>query len=640
MPRLVCLASPEPGRDGSSFELVFNRSVLGRSRWCDVCLPDPAIHRKHAVLVQPSPSRLVIGALHPAAEVCVNGEVLSYPRELAAGDIIELGATRLQVDLADEQAPPAEAASRSGLWGGTLKLSVTTLVSRAVGMLRENLAGAYFGASGAMDAFVVAFQIPNLFRQVLGEYAIEGSLIPVMKSLLARGRAKMAWDAASSALTMMLALVALLMGLCFVGAPWIIQAQAPGLGAKDPALLDLATSLSRIMIPFMALVVLFSFQGALLLTQESFTVYGLAPAVFSVVDIAVMVMMYRKYGVYGLGAGVVAGGLGHVLVQTLALKGSGMRLRPRWRTDDPGTSKVLAMAGPLMLTAAVQRCASLTDRFLASGLQAGCISALRWANLLMMLPFSVLGLSIGRSSFPRLAEKSTHPSLDGFAESLADALRLCLFLLLPTSALMIVLSEPVVTLVHKYGHFDSEAVRLTSVALKYYSLSLVGMSATYILSRAMYALLDTRTPLYTSVLNLVLNVVLNVILVKTALQHAGLALASSIAFTTQMVVLAWLLQQKLKARGRSLPLWALASATGRMLLGTAALCAAAMAAHALCLNGWPGTAYEQDRVGVRIAARLAILVIPSVVGGAAYIAACLLLRVEEVSKLLRLGRKA
>ncbi len=625
MARLHCL-SPAQERTGR-YDLLFQRSILGRSRWCDVTLADPAIRRKHAIIAMIGDD-LVISPYHQAAEVLLNGEILTGPRKLAADDVIELGSTRLAVELDDEATPPARAGAEPGLLGGTVMLWIGTFAARILGLLRESVIGRYFGAGGEMDAFVVAFTVANLFRRVFGEHVIEGSVLPVVKNLLARGRKRQAWQTVSSALTLSVSLVAVLMTLCLVAAPWLVRRLAPGFVASSPDLLDTATKMARIMIPYMGLVVLFAFCGTLLLARGKFGVYGIAPAAFSVAIIAAVAVFRRNLGVTALAVGVVSGGVLHLIVQAAALRGTGARLRPRIETASPGTPKVRAMAGPMMLTAAMMSCVKIIDRRLASALPDGSISALWWSFRLVGLPFAVLGLAIARTSFARLAEKSAVEHLGDFGRCLSEALRLCVFLLLPTSALMVILSDRIVILVHQYGKFDAGDVFITSIALKYYSLSLVGWSASALLNRAMYSLFDSRTPLLISMLNLVVNVVLAFILVKTPLKHAGLALATAIAFTVQMLVLGWAIQRKLRLRSGSLPLATMSGAFARMALSTVVLCAVAILMNYLLAEWRPSS----------VIYRAAALAVPAVAAAMAYLLVARLLRLPEAHRVLLLWR--
>jgi len=341
---------------------------------------------------------------------------------------------------------------------------------------------------------------------------------------------------------------------------------------------------------------------------------------------------------------VISGGVLHLIVQAVALRGTGARLRPRVETTSPGTTKVLAMAGPMILTAAMMSCVKIVDRRLASALPDGSIAALWWSFRLVGLPFAVIGLAIARTSFARLAEKSAVEHLGDFGRCLGEAVRLCVFLLLPTSALMVILSDRIVILVHQYGRFDAEDVFMTSIALKYYSLSLVGWSASALLNRAMYSLFDSRTPLVISMLNVVVNVVLAFILVKTPLKHAGLALATAIAFTVQMLVLGWAIQRKLRLRSGRVPLATMSWAFARMAISTVALCAAAILMNRL-LAGWQPdsaiyrtAALEKPAVVATIIYRAVVLAVPAIAASMAYLLVARLLHLPEAHRVLRLWR--
>ncbi len=436
--------------------------------------------------------------------------------------------------------------------GGAIRLLVGTLMSRVLGFVREMLAAHYFGGRTAMDVFNVAFMVPNLFRGMLAEQAVESAFLPTFKSMLTQGKVREAWRTASVVLNWLMVALVTVVVLCFVFAPFLTsEVFAPGFGGERAGE---AARMGRWMCPFMLMIGLVAFFGSLLLAHGQFWAYGIAPALFNVVSISCIVLLYRRLGLYSLVVGVMAGVFVEFIGAVVPL-GWGRRrglVQGRCHVSegfvDAGAVRVARLAPPVCLGALVARCDYIVARAVASFLQVGSIAALGYATQLTLLSSSLFGLSVGRAALVPLSEQAARNDGAGFQRGLGAAVRLGLMLLIPLSVGTAILAHPLAALLQS-GHFGPSETDMTARALRYYGFGLASMGLVSILSRALYALKDTKAPLRASVRALMANLILSPLLALTRLEHGGIALAASIAMTFQATLLFVSLRRKLREMG-------------------------------------------------------------------------------------------
>jgi len=504
---------------------------------------------------------------------------------------------------------PEAVSTHRRIAGTTLKLIVGTSASRALGFVRMFLMAGYFGCGAAMDAFQIAFLIPNLFRRVLGEQALESAFLPTFQSLVARGRAAEAWRTAAVVLNRLFLLLVVAAALSFVFAPTLVSGLlAPGFSAERAAT---AARLGRWMCPFLVFIGLAAFSGALLLAHERAWAYGLAPTLFNVGWIGTMVLLHRRLGAMSLALGVLVGGLFQLAASALPLLFVGRAPPEPSGEPDTGTHqarRVFVLALPVCAAALVARCASIVDRLIASFLEVGSVAALSYALPLVLLPFALFGLSVARASLVPLSEDAGVGDAAGFREKLTATLRLGFVLLLPITVGTALLAHPFAALLER-GQFTADRTPMVAVALSCYALGLAGMGMTAILARALHAMKDTAAPLRTAGVALVVNAALSAVLAMTAMRHAGIALATSVAMTLQAILLFVAVRRRLGAMGaagRFAPLWT--------PLARATVAAAAMAVPVLLLRDAAATWFPSPSLPWRFVKLLA----PAAAGAAAY----------------------
>ncbi len=429
-----------------------------------------------------------------------------------------------------------------------IDLVTGTFVSRILGFLRELVTAAYYGTNRAMDLFVIAFTIPTFFRHFLGEDVVERAFLPPFKTLVSQKKYDFAWRLISSCLNIMIFALLLLMALLYLLAPLVVEIIAPGLEAK---LLPKAVTMTYWILPFMFIIGMAAFVGSMLNFFEMNKIYSLAPAMMSV-GVIIGVHFFRSFlGIYALPAGFLLGGLMELFIQIPFLfkrqirQLTEARYHPRIEFKKQEFRTVGRESSFIFFKALFDKSVEIVDRVLASFLVTGSIASLWFSQRLIQLPVAIIGLAISRSLVPYLTEKKALIKEDDFISGIRLGIQLNFALILPTIMIMVVMARPIISIVYKRGSFDAESTRLTAIAFWCYSIGLLGISLNAFFSRLFSIFQKNRIPFYISIVSSVLNIILNIILVKTALKHGGIALASSIAFSASCVLLFYFLSKEI-----------------------------------------------------------------------------------------------
>src|SRR5262247_328854 len=433
-----------------------------------------------------------------------------------------------------------------------------------------------FGAGPVTDACVVAYRIPNLLRRLLAEGALSTAIIPVFTESLHRGgRAEFVRivRAVSGVAVFVLCVVS---GLGMLLAPWIVRIMAPGWTA-DPPLVALAGSLTRIMFPYLLLV-----------------------------------------GLASLAVGVLVGGAGQFLVQLPELTRLGVPLRPSSEWRHPAVRTIAARLWPAVFALAAVQVTVLVNTLLASLLPQGTVSYLYYADRVMEFPLGVFGIALATAVLPGMAAQSARGEHRGLTETLGFALRLSAFIAVPAAVGLLALGHPIVRLLFQRGEFSAGDALATTQALAGYAIGLPAFSATRIAAQTFYALGDTRTPMWAGFASVAANVVLAVALMWP-LQHAGLALASSLSAYVNLLLLCWLLRQRLGPLSGRETLASLA----RTSLASAALWIWCWVMRGRLGAGWEGALYTMGAL---------------VAGALVYVAAAAVVRAPELRALVGMVR--
>ncbi len=514
-------------------------------------------------------------------------------------------------------------ASRGGLAAATAIVAFGFLGSRLLGVARTAAIADAFGASPELDAYWVAFRVPDLIFQLLAGATLGSAFIPVFARVRQRDGPDAAWALASNALTIVMAATAALCLIALALAPLLVPLFAPGLGediGRGEELTAEAVKLTRIMLLSPLLLALSGMLTGILNARQQFLLPALAPMLYNLGIIAGALALTGRWGVdwgvEGLAAGVVAGSAAHLLVQLPGLAREGMRYRWRFDFGDGPTREVARLMGPRVIgLAAAQANFVVTTTFFASRVGASAISNLTFAWLIANLPVALFGMSLATAAFPRLAQQAAASDGRALVETVSRVLRTVLFLSVPAALGLALLREPATTVLLERGAFGAGDSAVTAAALGFFCLGVVPQAAVEIHSRGFYALGDTRTPVALTVGAVIVNVVLSALLWER-FGVEGLAASLAISSWLEWIFLYWLYALR-------------TGSTGAVLRDLHAIARIALAGAAMAL--FLGVALPAiDERGV--AASWVTTLAGVIAGGAVYLAVAMLLRVREVEE--------
>src|SRR5271170_1900948 len=429
-------------------------------------------------------------------------------------------------------------------------IGLAVMCSRLLGLAREQIFAALFGGGSAMDAFTAAFRIPNLLRDLFAECALSTAFVTTFSKTIARGGDEEAWRLANKAATM----TALVLGLiCVAGMVFSAQLVALLAPGFDPAKAALTALLTRIMFPFILLVSLAALVMGMLNSKSVFGMPAMASSFFNIGSIIGGVTLgywidphFGLRALIGLAFATVIGGALQLIVQLPSLARLGYRLRPDLSWRDPGVKAILLLMGPAVIAASTTQFNVLVNSVFASSLENGAIFWLAAAFRLMQLPLGLFGVALGTVSLPLLSRLVVANRLDAFRTELSKAVRLAFLLTIPATIGLMMLAEPIISLLYQHGKFNAYQTAQTAGALRYYAIGLAGYAALKVLVNAFYALDRRKTPMLVSFLAVALNLLLNWIFTfHLGWGHRGLAFSTGCVATFNFLILYGLMHRQL-----------------------------------------------------------------------------------------------
>lgn len=431
-------------------------------------------------------------------------------------------------------------------------VGAATLLSRILGYLRDVVIAGAFGTGMASDAFFLAFSIPNLLRRLFAEGSLAIAFVPVFSQYLNRDGFERASGLANSALRLTALVLVGTCGLAMALAPQIVHALAYG-WLDEPEKIALCVKLTRIMLPYGVFICLVALCMGILNVLGHFAAPALAPVFLNTVMIAAVFlgMQFTRTEtglVIWLAGGVSAGGVVQLLLQIPFLHHKGivlLRPAPLWH---PGIKQVLRLLGPVLFGAAVYQINSFVIRLFASMLPQGSVSYLYYADRLVQFPLGIFGLAAATAVLPAMSHQAAEQRWKALGETFNAAIRLVLFMTLPSMVGLIVLREPIVALLFQRGAFDANSMRLTAGALLYYGVGLWAFSAVRIVLNTFYALQETWTPVWIGCIAIGANILFSAVLMGP-MQHYGLALSLSLSSMVNLSLLTIALRRRLGSLG-------------------------------------------------------------------------------------------
>jgi putative peptidoglycan lipid II flippase len=405
--------------------------------------------------------------------------------------------------------------------------------SRVLGLVRDQVLAYLFGAGDAMDAFRIAFRLPNVLRDLFAEGAMSAALVPSFTRALTTDGKERAWELGRNVITVMILVTGLLAAAGILFARPLVTLYAGDFRAV-PGKLELTIRLSRIMFPFLTLVTVAAVLMGMLNALHRFFIPALSPAMFNVATIVCAVLLVPLAPHVGLtpitmiAVGTLIGGAGQVLLQWPALRREGFRYGPALNVHDEGLQQVARLMGPGIAGLAAVQVNLFINSWLATRLGTGAVSWLDYAFRLMYMPIGLFGISIATASLPDISRHAALSDDSGVRHSVSSGLRMMLMLNVPATAGLAALATPIVKLIYEHGRFTPADTAATAAALMCYAPGLVGYSAVKLISPSFYALGSSRIPVVASAASVIVNVTLSLVLVKT-MGHRGLALGTAIA---------------------------------------------------------------------------------------------------------------
>ncbi|MFP4138689.1 MAG: murein biosynthesis integral membrane protein MurJ [Halomonas sp.] len=428
---------------------------------------------------------------------------------------------------------------RSGLVVG-----VMTMLSRVMGLARDVVIAALFGAGQGADAFFVAFKIPNFMRRLFAEGAFNQAFVPVLSEAATRGSQREVRELLDAVAGSLAAVLLLLTALAMFAAPWLVWVFAPGFG-RDPAKLALTADMLRLTFPYLLLISLTAFAGSVLNTWNRFAVPAFTPVLLnlSLIGAALTLTPLFDEPAMALAWGVLIAGGAQLAFQVPFLARLGLMPRPWPSFAHPGVRRIMTLMVPALFGVSVSQINLLLDTVLASLLAAGSVSWLYYSDRLVELPLGVFGIAIGTVILPALSRRHAEQSGEHFAAMLDWAVRAVLLLGLPAALALALLAEPLLISLFHYGAMTERDIAMAAMSLRAYSLGLVAFMLIKVLAPGFFARQDTKTPVKVGIIAMVANMVLNLLLIWP-LAHAGLALATALSAFMNAGLLGWLLRKQ------------------------------------------------------------------------------------------------
>lgn len=537
-------------------------------------------------------------------------------------------------------APPPPSEGRKAVTGvsgdgaarlasGARRVSALTMLSRLLGLAREQVFAVTLGAGSYSDAFLAAFRIPNLLRDLFAEGALSTAFVPTYVATLRKQSRGAAYALANRVMSTLTIYLGVLCVAAMLFPEPVVRLVAAGFSPEKRAL---CATLVRIMMPFLPAISLAVVAMGALNAEEKYTAPALASSMFNVVAIVGGAAVFfvgapPRVAVITWAAFTVVGGLAQLGVQVPSLWRTGFRprLSPDLALKDPGTRRIAALMAPATLGVAAVQVNVVVNSSFASLVSDGAISWLSYAFRLMQLPIGVFGVAVGTTALTHLSRDAAAEDWQGLRTTLQRGLRMVLFLTVPSTVGLALLGVPIIRLIYQHGRFSPHATIETAHALAGYALGLVAYAAIKVIAPAFYALGQTRVPLIASVASVAANLLWNVATFRR-FGHVGLAVGTSIAAIVNFSVLLLAFQQRV------------GGLLDRALLGPLARITAASGVMAAAV-ALVSRAVQADAPGGGFALHAWRAFVPIVAGAAVYFAAARLFGLDEARLLLRRFRR-
>ncbi len=524
----------------------------------------------------------------------------------------------------DFEGEPAPGRQAGRIARSTAFFSIATAASRVAGLVREIVAAGYYGISGPMSAFTIAFQVPNLVRSLFADAALQPAFVPIFTEQLEKKNYREAFRLASTLLLIVTMVLGAITALFVLLAPVIMPLFAPGFEGE---ILDLTITLSQVLFPILIMLGVSGIVVGVLNSYDRFGAFAIAPLFWNITIIAVLVFVEPLFHgddrIYAYAIGILAGTLVQLLIPTWDLRNTPFKFSWSfdWRNRD--VRRVLLLMLPVTISLGLINFNLLINSFFGSLVSDQAPAAIDKAFRIYQLPQGIFSVAIATVLFPTLARYASRGAIDDLRATMANGMRQILFVLVPAAAAVLVLAEPMIRLVYQRGAFDAQETTVVTTALFWFAFSLPTNGLFLLLTRTFFGLQRPWIPTLIAAGNLAITA-----LAALALYHLGVGgIVASTAIATGASVVAQCVILRRLLGGLEL---------GRLLDATVRICLAAIALAAVSYGVWE---VLDDILGRGLLGQIVSLGLGLGLGGLVYVLVARLLRIPELEQIMRLVRR-
>jgi len=510
-------------------------------------------------------------------------------------------------------------------------VGLAVLCSRVLGLIREQVFAGLFGAGKNLDAFLMAFRLPNMLRDLFAEGALSTAFITTFSQRIATESDESAWHLANKVATLTAIFMSAVTLLGIVFAPQLVGVMT--WWSWSPEKTELTILLTRIMWPFILLVSLAALAMGMLNAKNVFGAPAMASSYFNLGSIIGGVALgwwfdphFGARSLVGLSIGTLIGGLWQLTAQFPSLRRVGFKFNPDFKWRDSGVRTILTLMGPAVIAASAVQVNVLVNSGFAARLGDGPVSWLNIAFRLMQLPLGIFGVAVATVTLPLVSRSAALGNTGEFRGALAHAIRLVMLLTIPSAIGLMILAQPIIAVIYQHGRFTAASTIQTAGALQFYAIGLAGYAGVKVLAPAFYAINKRHLPMVVSLISIAVNFVLNWYLTfHLGLGHRGLALSTSFVAITNFLLLYAMMRQH---TGR-LETGQMLATLGKVLAAGAVLAAICFAAQRFVFPASGGSGWK---LILEVTLTIAI-------GAGAFFGTAYLLRVAEVNEVVTMARR-
>ena len=520
---------------------------------------------------------------------------------------------------------PAPGKQAGRIARSTAFFSIATAASRVAGLAREVVAAGYYGISGPMSAFTIAFQVPNLIRALFADAALQPAFVPVFTELLGKKAYKEAFRLASTMLLLVTMILGAITALFVLLAPVIMPVFAPGFEGE---ILDLTVALSQVLFPILVLLGISGIVVGILNSYDRFGAFAISPLFWNLTIILVLVvlepMFHGQDRIYAYAIAILVGTLVQLLIPAWDLRHTPYRFRLSFDWRHPGVRRVLLLMLPVTISLGLINFNLLINSFFGSLVSNEAPAAIDKAFRIYQLPQGIFSVAIATVLFPTLARFANAGEIDNLRATMANGMRQILFVLVPAAAAILALSDPMIRLIYQRGEFDPAETAVVATALFWFAFSLPTNGLYLLQTRTFFSLQKPWQATALATIDLVVSALAALALYKP-FEVGGIVAGTGIGTTVAVIAQAVILRR----RFGGLELRRLFSTTARITIAAAALAGV----------GWLVWDVLDEALGRGLVGQIVSLGVGLGAGGLVYVAVAKLLRVEELEQMTRLLRR-